>query len=208
MTTNLEAVLPPHALNMNDYGSTRARSRNIIRLRSSGLAKAAPSFNLLDAAKHPAIPLVEKTRLLAALPTLTKAALTYDPDDITSSVGPRHDQRLRLLRALFQNLRRLFPGAVPGAVLWRRSSAKRAPLISAAPHSRFWSVVRANGASSLRYMAIGIREALFAGIDAKRRREVSRALVTITRSSPYAQALLTDDACWWGHGPGAPKRWP
>jgi len=46
-------------------------------------------FNLLDAAKHPAIPLVEKTRLLAALPTLAKAALTYDPDDITSSVD--HD---------------------------------------------------------------------------------------------------------------------
>ena len=48
--------------------------------------------------------------------------------------------------------------------------------------------------SALLPMAIGIREALFAGIDAKRRREVSRALVTITRSSPYAQALLTDDA--------------
>jgi len=48
--------------------------------------------------------------------------------------------------------------------------------------------------SALLPMAIGIREPLFAGIDSKRRREVSRALVTITRSVPYAQALLTDDA--------------
>ena len=43
-------------------------------------------------------------------------------------------------------------------------------------------------------MAIGIRKPLFAAIDSKRHREVSRALATITRSVPYAQTLLTDDA--------------
>jgi sRNA-binding protein len=48
--------------------------------------------------------------------------------------------------------------------------------------------------SALLPMAVGIRDSLLAGIDSKRRRKVSRALVTITRSVPYAQALLTDDA--------------
>ena len=48
--------------------------------------------------------------------------------------------------------------------------------------------------SALLPMAIGIRDSLFAGTDTKRRKEVLRALVTITRSLPYAQALLTDDA--------------
>lgn len=44
-------------------------------------------FNLLDAAKHPYIPLAEKARLLATLPTLAKSMLTADPDDITSVVA-------------------------------------------------------------------------------------------------------------------------
>jgi protoporphyrinogen/coproporphyrinogen III oxidase len=43
-------------------------------------------FNLLDAAKHPSIPIGEKAKLLAAIPTMVKSALACDPYDITSSV--------------------------------------------------------------------------------------------------------------------------
>ncbi len=43
-------------------------------------------FSVLDAARHPAIPLAEKARLLAALPAAAQQALRSDPRDITSCV--------------------------------------------------------------------------------------------------------------------------
>jgi len=44
-------------------------------------------FNLLGAAAHPSIPLLEKARLLATLPAVAKQVMAGDPRDITSSVA-------------------------------------------------------------------------------------------------------------------------
>lgn len=43
-------------------------------------------FSLLDAAKHPFIPLTEKAKLLATIPAMAKQTLAGDPRDIVSSV--------------------------------------------------------------------------------------------------------------------------
>lgn len=44
-------------------------------------------FNLTSAARHPAIPLTEKARLLATLPTLALQMAQADPQDITSAIA-------------------------------------------------------------------------------------------------------------------------
>jgi oxygen-dependent protoporphyrinogen oxidase len=62
---------------------TAAHSWNVLVKRKDTVDFGA--FDLMSAARHPAIPLVEKARLLATIPKLVQQMLTADPRDITSA---------------------------------------------------------------------------------------------------------------------------
>ena len=64
---------------------TAAHRWNVLVKRRDALDFGA--FDMLAAARHPAIPLGEKARLLATLPKLAKQMLSADPRDLTSAVA-------------------------------------------------------------------------------------------------------------------------
>jgi len=64
---------------------TAAHRWNVLVKRKD--ARDFGAFDMMAAARHPAIPLGEKARLLATLPKLAKQMLTADPRDLTSAVA-------------------------------------------------------------------------------------------------------------------------
>ncbi|ABD08073.1 Amine oxidase [Rhodopseudomonas palustris HaA2] len=64
---------------------TAAHQWNVLVERKRTVAFGA--FDLISAAKHPAIPLLEKAKLLATLPKLAQIAVAGDPRDITSAAA-------------------------------------------------------------------------------------------------------------------------
>ncbi|WP_322516557.1 FAD-dependent oxidoreductase [Rhodopseudomonas palustris] len=64
---------------------TAAHQWNVLVERKRTVAFGA--FDLISAAKHPAIPLLEKAKLLATLPKLAQVAVAGDPRDITSAAA-------------------------------------------------------------------------------------------------------------------------
>ena len=64
---------------------TAAHRWNVLVQRRDALDFGA--FDMMAAARHPAIPLGEKARLLATLPKLAKQMLKADPHDLTSAVA-------------------------------------------------------------------------------------------------------------------------
>jgi len=64
---------------------TAAHQWNVLVERKRTVAFGA--FDLISAAKHPAIPLLEKAKLLATLPKLAQTMVAGDPRDITSAVA-------------------------------------------------------------------------------------------------------------------------
>lgn len=64
---------------------TAAHQWNVLVERKRTVAFGA--FDLISAAKHPAIPLLEKAKLLATLPKLAQVAVAGDPRDITTAAA-------------------------------------------------------------------------------------------------------------------------
>ncbi|RED27269.1 oxygen-dependent protoporphyrinogen oxidase [Rhodopseudomonas thermotolerans] len=64
---------------------TAAHQWNVLVERKR--TEAFGAFDLISAAKHPAIPLLEKAKLLATLPKLAQVAVAGDPRDITSAAA-------------------------------------------------------------------------------------------------------------------------
>jgi len=64
---------------------TAAHNWNVLIKRKDVVDFGA--FDLMSAAKHPYIPLLEKAKLLATLPVLAKQMLASDPRDLTSAIA-------------------------------------------------------------------------------------------------------------------------
>lgn len=67
---------------------TAAHSWNVLVKRKDTVDFGA--FDLMAAARHPYIPLTEKARLLATIPTLVRQIMAGDPRDITSAIDLDH----------------------------------------------------------------------------------------------------------------------